>query len=231
MPKFLTNKRFLLATGVLFFGAALTACRDTTAPPPVEQHMSGYLTTSAAVLKTGTINFTTMFPNLVSEVPTVSTKGDTTIQSFTVNPKFGRLIMFGGMNGSNVLAIPAGTICDPNKSGYGPSEWLKPCQVGVTWTRIEIRSWKDKAGRPHAEFFPAIRFNPAAPVPVSLYFRDAALVNFSTVYIPYCNAQNVCVNEETKDSFMTTKATPALGGGYWVYRNLRHFSGYNVTAF
>ena len=55
MPKFLTNKRFLLATGVLFFGAALTACRDTTAPPPVEQHMSGYLTTSAAVLKTGTI--------------------------------------------------------------------------------------------------------------------------------------------------------------------------------
>ena len=123
MPKFFTNKRFLLTAGVLFFSAALTACRDTTAPPPVEQHLSGYLTTSAAVLKSGSIDLATMYPSLVTEVPTVSTRGDTTIQSFTVNPKFGRLILFGGGYTGHALAIPAGTICDPKQTSYGPTEW------------------------------------------------------------------------------------------------------------
>jgi hypothetical protein len=30
---------------------------------------------------------------------------------------------------------------------------------------------------------------------------------------------------------MTTFAGRSLMGGYWIWRKLRHFSGYNVTAF
>ncbi len=230
MPKLKASSRSILAAGVMLLGAAVTACSDATAPDAVEPQRSGYLTTSAAVLKSGTIDFKVKYPKLSVQIPSVTMKGDTTIQKFTVNPLSGKRIEFG-KNSGNVIAIPANTLCDPSTSTYGPTEWMKPCVLATSSISFEVRTWNDAQGRPHADFSPDIRFSPTAPQPVALYFQDPALTNYSSVYIPYCNALNVCVKEEATDAFLTTNVTPLSGGGYWVYRNLRHFSGYNVTAF
>lgn len=40
-----------------------------------------------------------------------------------------------------------------------------------------------------------------------------------------------CIDESINDPALVTYATPHPKGGYWVHRILRHFSGYNVTAF
>lgn len=94
-----------------------------------------------------------------------------------------------------------------------------------------MKTWKDVSGRPHAEFQPAIRFVPDPAKQVCLYFQDRALTDYSVVFIPYCNAAMVCTNEGATDPQLETYVSPLVGGGYWVYRTLRHFSGYNVTAY
>lgn len=230
MPKFFTSRRSILAAGVMVLSGALTACSDTTSPVASSPQMSGYLTTSAAVLRSGVIDFKVMYPKMSTQIPSMTTRGDTTIQKFTVNPPDGKIITFGKTSG-HTIAIPANTLCDPKLNTYGPSEWLKPCVLAKSSISFEVRTWNDAQGRPHAEFYPAIRFSPTALLPVSLYFKDTQLTNFSTVEIPYCNSANTCINEGATDPLLRTYATPASGGGYWVFRALRHFSGYNVTAF
>lgn len=207
--------------------AGLAACSDSTAPTPNAR--SGYLTSSAAVLSNTTIDFKVLYPKMSKQVPSLSMKGDTSIQKFTVNPPDGKLIEFGKTTG-HVVAIPPNTLCDPTKNAYGPTEWLKPCVLAKSSISFEVRTWTDAQGRPHADFSPDIRFNPSAPLPVRLYFKDLTLTNFSTVYIPFCNASNVCVNEGATDSLLQTYVSPLSGGGFWVFRVLRHFSGYNVWA-
>ncbi len=231
MSKPRTNARRFLGLSGLLLATVITACSDSTGPDSVAgSAQSGYLTVSAAVLNTGLIDFKVMYPKLTVQIPSVSTMGDTTIQKFTVNPPDGKRIVFGKTTG-HVIVIPGNTLCDPKSNTYGPTEWQKPCVLAKSSISFEVRTWNDAQGRPQAKFSPAIRFNPSAPQPVAIYFQDPTLANFSTVYIPYCDATNVCVKEEATDSYLTTKATPRIGGGYWVYRNLRHFSGYNVTAF
>jgi hypothetical protein len=230
MPKFFASRRPLLNAAVLLLGVALSACADLTSPAPVDAHRSGYLTTSAAVLSSASIDVKKMYPTLTVAIPTKSVKGDTTVQTFSVDPKAGRLVEFGA--NSNYIAIPSNTLCDREKSQYGASEWLKPCTLATKLITFTVKTWTNKAtGRPHASFSPDVRFSPTALLTPSLYFRDPLLSNFSSVEIPYCNASNACVNEGVMDPLLRTYAAPALGGGYWVFRALRHFSGYNVTAF
>jgi hypothetical protein len=233
MPKFYASRRFLQIAAVVLGGFTLAGCADVTSPDEdVEagRKRSGYLTTSAAVLSNKSIDVKKMYPTLSVAIPTKTTRGDTLIQTFTVDPKVGRLVQFG--ENSNYIAIPAYTICDRNTAGYGPSEWLKPCTLATSSITFTVKTWKSTVtGRPHADFQPNVRFSPQALLPVSLYFRDPQLVNFSVIEIPYCDANNNCVNEGFSDYLQRTYAAPAIGGGYWVFRALRHFSGYNVTAF
>jgi hypothetical protein len=222
-----TSHRLPLAA-VLAMTAGLAACTDSTAP--THSLRSGYLTSSTAVLSNTTIDFKALYPKLSKQVPSLTMKGDAALQKFTVNPPDGKLIEFGKTTG-HVIAIPANTLCDPTKNVYGPWEWLKPCVLAKSSISFEVRTWTDALGQPHADFNPDIRFNPSAPAPVRLYFKQPLLTAFSTVYIPFCNASNVCVNEGASDPAQQTYVSPLSGGGYWVYRMLRHFSGYNVTAF
>ncbi len=220
-----------LGSSALVLAATLTACSDTTAPEPIRPLASGYLTTSAAVLRSTNINFSTLYPGVGTQNATLRTTGDTTIQTFTVNPTAGSIVFLGGSFAKHVLAISRDALCDPTKNSYGPTEWLKPCTAATKPITFTVKTWKNAAGRPFADFQPAIRFSPDDDEAVRIYFQDTALRSYSEIYIPYCDKANVCVKEETTDAKLTTYAAPSVGGGYWVYRRLRHFSGYNVTAF
>ena len=221
--------RRIVGLSALLLANTLTACSDATGPEHVASR-SGYLTISAAVLRNLPVNFDTQYPGLTWQAPTQRTSGDTVIQSFMVNVETGSLINFGGSSG-HIVAIPANSICDPATTSYGPTEWLKPCEIAEDSINFEVRSWTDSLGVPHAKFSPDVRFSPNSTQSAALYLQDAALKSYSTVFIPYCNVTNVCVKEEDTDAALTTYASPLSGGGYWVFRKLRHFSGYNVTAF
>ncbi len=221
--------RRVIGSSVALLALTLGACSSDVSGPAT-QAASGYLTVSAAVNSNRKIDFKVMYPKLPKRIPTKSTRGDTTVQKFTVDPLVGRLIEFGKKSG-NVLAIPANTLCATTGNTYGPTEWLKPCTLANSSISFEVRSWTDAEGHPHAQFYPAMRFNPSAAKPVMLFFQDPLLTNYTNVRIPYCNAQNVCVDEAVNDPALETYVTPLPLGGYYVYRQLRHFSGYNVTAF
>jgi hypothetical protein len=222
--------RHLLGLGAVVLATTLSACADATGPDQIDARRSGYLTTSAAVKQLVDINFSVLYPGVTSQYPAVSKMADTTVESFTVDPLKGSIIILGS-DTQHIIAMPANSLCNPNTNTYGPTEWLKPCSLATTPINFKVKTWKDVTGRPHAEFQPAIRFTPDDAKKVRLYFQDPALTNYSVVYIPYCNALGLCVNEETNDPALQTYVSPLATGGYWVYRTLRHFSGYNVTAY
>ncbi|MBC7842849.1 MAG: hypothetical protein H7099_11075 [Gemmatimonadaceae bacterium] len=227
-----TSVRRLAGLSALVLAATLTACSDATGPDQADAGLrrSGYLTTSAATKKLIDINFNVLYPGLATQYPKVSIVADTTMESFIVDPRLGSIVILGKKT-EHIIAMPANALCNPKTNSYGPSEWLKPCTLATTPIRFTVKTWMDASGRPHAEFLPAIRFTPDSTKNVRLYFQDPALKNYSVVFIPYCNAGNLCLNEATHDPTLETYVSPLTGGGYWVYRKLRHFSGYNVTAF
>jgi hypothetical protein len=178
-----------------------------------------------AVLAADFVDVNAQFGWLPKPLVSTTTKGDTTIQKVTVDPKAGALIGFGANH--NVVIYPW-AICDPASSGYGPWSWLTPCIQATAPIQFTFKSWKNSAGRPAMDVKPNVRFVPLSLV--RIYFHDPALQKFSNVYIPYCNGAGTCVDEGANDLWQTTYYAPGRPG-YWVFRNLRHFSGYNVTAF
>jgi hypothetical protein len=222
------TRRFL-GLGALVLATAITACSDATGPAPVAPRRSGYLTTSAAIKEMVDIKFSILYPGMGTQNSALTYAADTVVEKFTVDNATGSIVIMN--HTGNIIAFPAQSLCDPATNTYGPTEWLKPCTLATGKINFTVKSWWDAAGHPHADFKPALRFVPDDTKKVRLYFQDAALANYSVVYIPYCNAANVCVNEETNDPALRTYVAPLLGGGYWVYRTLRHFSGYNVTAY
>jgi hypothetical protein len=149
---------------------------------------------------------------------------DTVVQKFTVNPLAGALISFGS---NHKMVIYPWAICDPNTSGYGPSYWLKTCVQATSPITFTFKSWTNAQGRPALDVRPNVRFVPNSLV--RLYFHDSKLTNFNNVVIPYCNNAGTCVDEGANDFFQQTWYAPGIPG-YWVFRNLRHFSAYNVAA-
>ena len=224
------SARRMLGLGALLLAATVTACSDATGPDQISTARSGYLTTSAAVKTLLDINFAVLYPGMGTQYPAVTTLADTTVESFTVDPTKGSIVILGTTT-QHIIAMPSNSLCNPSTNSYGPTEWLKPCTLATAPINFKVKTWKDAMARPHAEFQPAIRFTPDSTKKVRLYFQDRALSNYSVVFIPYCNAAMECVNEGATDPQLETYVSPLLGGGYWVYRTLRHFSGYNVTAY
>ena len=223
--------RRILGASIAMLALTLSACSDSNlTTPDSKASRSGYLTISAAVKVNAIINFSALYPTMSLQMPVRTVSNDTTYQKFTVNPAVGSLIVFG-TSSDDVIAIPPGSLCDPKTNTYGPTEWKKACNVATSTISFEIRSWVDAARHPHAEFYPAMRFNPSSAMPVTLFFKDPLMVNYTQVRIPYCNGANVCVDEGATDPELETYVTPLPFGGYYVFRKLRHFSGYNVTAY
>ncbi|MCC6771305.1 MAG: hypothetical protein IT360_08850 [Gemmatimonadaceae bacterium] len=201
--------------------ALLAACSDKALSPT--EVMTGTATSNPAVLAADFVDITQQFGWLPKIALTTVQKKDTVVQTFTLDPKAGGLVTFGS---GHRLVIYPWAICDPKSSGYGPTTWLNNCIQATTAIKFTIRSFTTKAGRPGTSVMPNVRFAPGSLV--RLYFHDAKLTTFGKVHIPWCNSAGVCVDEGKSDTWQQTYYAPG-NPGYWVYRNLRHFSSYIVA--
>ena len=181
--------------------AALAACADApTSPSPAGAAAAG---------------------QLVSVYSSAGT-ADTTRATIYVAPDADATYLLGD---GHKISFPARAICDPRTAGYGPLVWDDPCKPTKQVTAITATSWRDASGHPHVDFTPALRFSPKSVV--SLYLLDRAASRDPSATINYCPIDEVCYDESLLDPSLPTRKD--LKNGY-VYRRIKHFSGYNVAG-
>ncbi len=129
--------------------------------------------------------------------------------------------------GLHIVYFPAYSICDPDASGYGTNYWLQSCPKLTTPIVITATTWLDALGRAQIDFANSIRFYPnnAGQLP-AIYLRDPSAALSVMGRIDYCSATG-CVNEAATDATLQTQRDPITG---YLFRLIRHFSGYNVWA-
>ena len=160
---------------------------------------------------------TTLAP---SERPAKITRfvGDTMVTTFTYSPLWGATETF--VNGDR-LVIPAGAVCDPLTSGYGPSLWNTGCVPAVAPIPFVIKAWMQD-GHPRIQVWPDVRFHPSKIV--TLRMKDAAAAAAVGAAIAWCpTGGTTCVDEAKTDPSMQSY----VADGY-VFRRLKHFSGYHI---
>ena len=157
----------------------------------------------------------------LSTTVTVST-GDTTVTSFVVLPG----AMTAAVIGEHKIKIPAGAVCDPALSSYGPTEWDKPCQTLLAPLTITAKAWRSSTGHPMVDFQPALRFRPTDKGVVTLHLMDKVASADESYRIYYC-ARGSCVDESLTDPSVATMRDASNG---FAYRQLKHFSGYIIAT-
>jgi len=192
---------------LLSLAAALAACSDGAVAPPSQASRAIRATeggSSASLSGWDTLRF-----------------------SFVIDPA--RNITYP-MGLGNSITFPAGSLCDPTTSSYGPGTWDQPCSVATSALTVQAKAWLDKTGHPHIDFNPSIRFVPTSNQAgwVVLSFTDYwAAFNPSSAVL-YCpTVGSACVNEALTDPSLATVKDPVTGR---LIRHVKHFSGYNVAA-
>ena len=144
---------------------------------------------------------------------------------FTVGRNGGTYSLAGG----HLITFQRDAICDPLTSGYGPGTWDLPCQATRLPITITATSWTDADGHPRVDFEPDLRFTSMRDggSRVLLQLRDKNGVNDPSASVFYCPTVGTCYDEAPSDVGVRSKRDPKRG---WVYRYIKHFSGYNVTA-
>ncbi len=177
--------------------------------------------TAAAPQETPAPLTTRFLSNAIDRV--VTYQGDTAVTSFTVLPDAQTTAY---LEGDNWLMFPAGSLCEPNASTYGPTEWNKPCVSATRPITITVKAWLQPNGRPRVDVQPELRFVPSKVV--MLYMHDATAAWLVDAKIRYCaTPTSSCVDESLFDATVATGRDPVNGR---VFRRVKHFSGYNIAA-
>jgi hypothetical protein len=160
-------------------------------------------------------------------VTTPLSRGDTTAFSITIDPWRATSYDLGA---GNAIEFPAGSVCDPDHTTYGSTEWDKPCAAARRPVTVSVKAWLDAAGHPSIDFSPNIRFVPSA-LPagwVNLTFADERAAFDAAFEILTCrSAGEQCNLESTQDSTLETRRNAVTRK---VTRRIKHFSGYSVAA-
>lgn len=199
--------------GALLLAAA--ACADkATAPAPAAK-----APTTVAV---GQIDYS-RGGRYVGDLSLLSISGDTA--RFTVDPTKGG--WFSLADGHYVY-FPANAICDLS-SPYGPGQWDSSCTRATQPIAITAVSMKNGLGMPYVNFQPAMRFAPSTDQSkwVWLFLYDQQAATTSLQQINYCFDGLGCYDESVLDP---TLVTHRASGYPYLYRRVKHFSGYNVAA-
>ena len=152
------------------------------------------------------------------------TIGTTSVVSFWVNPMIDNI--YQSYEGHRVI-IPANSICQVGVSGYGAGTWDNACSTATAPILFTITTTTNAQGLSNMTVQPDVRFSPAKQVTV--FFKDSVASHTPGAVIRYCNATNTltgCVDESKNDASLMTYRDPSAG---YIYRRLKHFSGYNVT--
>ena len=153
---------------------------------------------------------------------TVTTSGDTTVAVLVVDPSVNQTYSVG----PHKLVIRQHAICDLATTPYGPAYWNAPCEPSAVPVTITARVF-DRNGRLHVDFSPALRFVPDAKRPsAELWIKDKQASLNGAFNILYC-VDLLCWDESLLDRSLVTQRDPNSG---FIYRQLKHFSGYEVAA-
>lgn len=134
-------------------------------------------------------------------------------------------------DGINTVRFPAGSICDPATSSYGPGTWDQPCTPATSAITLPI-TLSITGSRMHVEFGKALRFVPSTDparqvvltmVSPSVAYTTEDLAKYAIFYVPESAPQ--LVDEGAADRSLVTIIDRSQGT---LSRRLKHFSGYNV---
>jgi hypothetical protein len=155
------------------------------------------------------------------------TPWDTIRFSITIDPSRQTIFNLGA---GNTIVFPAHSLCDPNQSSYGATEWDRPCAQANAPTTVQVKAWIDGKGHARVDFDKHLRFvptaNPAGWVVLAFADFEASLDPFFNIL--YCpETTGACYDESQNDPTLLTVRNPLNGR---VTRRIKHFSGYNVAA-
>ncbi|HEY4306195.1 MAG TPA: hypothetical protein VGM82_17110 [Gemmatimonadaceae bacterium] len=153
--------------------------------------------------------------------------------SFTVTPDGGTFAINRLVN----VAFPAGAICDPDQSTYGPTEWDNACVI-LDHPITIIATTRLTAHGMAVDFQPNLRFSPDKQVVLSTdlfastlkgnrsYFLNtpSGLQSLAFYYSPTLGGEGVA--DYVVDSTLVTNVDLENGR---VWRRVKHFSGYAGT--
>ncbi|MDF1503864.1 hypothetical protein [Roseisolibacter sp. H3M3-2] len=149
--------------------------------------------------------------------------GDTTYTTFTYTPA---AALEQGFANAHKLSMPAGAVCDPQTSGYGPSLWDAACTPLAQPITFTAKSWTSAAGRPRITFSPDVRFVPGKVV--TLRLKDVQASDLGVGALVWCPQSGAaCVDEGATDASLATYFSK---NEMFVFRRLKHFSGYTVVV-
>lgn len=148
--------------------------------------------------------------------------------SFTIDPSKSNALEMG----QHRLYIPAGAICDLAGSGYGIGTWNTSCSPQGGGLTITATVTTTLNGHPVIDFNPALRFSPDKNVSLYMWDARASAGTARKLQIAYCpsttgiNATG-CIDEGKVDPELRTLF---VAGTYYLYRRIKHFSGYVVLG-
>jgi hypothetical protein len=132
--------------------------------------------------------------------------------------------------GDYQLSIPAGVVCDPATSGYGPSYWNAPCR-SLNRPLAVTAEWVTVDGNQFIRFRPAIRFAPSSN-PRNWVILSAKpdgafdpLKNYAILWRD--PVTQTWVDESATDPSLKAQLDPRTNR---VLRRLKHFSDYYLWS-
>ena len=145
---------------------------------------------------------------------------------FTIDPDRDTYVQIG----PHFLYIPQGAVCDPSTSGYGVLMWNVACRSASQSITVTAKASLGKDGHPIVDFDTHLRFRPTPSTKddVIIYLRDDN-ASAKSIILWCADSGTTCV-DETKTTITGTLNTKWDSRGYYVYRKIQHFSGYNVTG-
>jgi hypothetical protein len=184
---------------------------------------------AAMVLVTAACSDAPVGPDIIaSGAPSLAkrTTETVTVTTFTVDPKVGGTFQIQ----DNIIWFGKNSICDPDKSTYGVTEWDSPCELLTTPITITATATQLSRGHWVVDFQPALRFVHGDDTDrwVYLYMKTEKQYRNGDALPPILweALPNVWVNESLTD--------PTLEVQWYdrnhIYRRIRHFSGYMVGA-
>lgn len=163
--------------------------------------------------------------------PSLSLSGgssDDASAEFTVGPAGGVFFV-----GNHAVVFAAHSVCDPERSSYGPGTWDDACPVLSRPITVEAVV-RTQDGRSWVDFTPALRFAPSSSpsrwVWMFMYTPDAigASGDLSQFNILYAGSiGGVTVNDAAEDATLRTYVDTRSGVSF---RRIKHFSGYTASS-
>jgi hypothetical protein len=171
-------------------------------------------------------------PEASSSVETVASLK--IIPSYAADMKSAQIIVepSGGVFvlGPHAIYFPANTICDPETSSYGPTEWDRPCDTIDEPIEIHVKL-VERDGRSWLDFSPSLRFKPSKDENRWVYLfmsTDYKLFRQKGGIPPILWSPAIGVPGVDESLLDRTQKTQWSSQHNGVYRRIKHFSGYNV---